>query len=246
MFTSFASLLQKIPPTWLTPPIHCLLCLTTIPKGKIALCDDCRADLPVINQGCQHCNLPLPYDGICGQCLQKTPVFFQAITPYRYDFPIAQLITLFKHHKQWPTGYLLSQLLSQHLSYRYQQGLKKPDYLISVPLAGQRLRERSFNQTEMMVKWLAKELKLDYQTNLIKRITNTFPQQQLSAKERAKNLANAFTIDPKIKLTNHHIAIVDDVITTGTTANKLAELLYQQGAKRVDIYAIARTPQRIK
>lgn len=244
--TSITSLLKKIIPNWLTFPTHCLLCLTAIPKNKIAICDACRNDLPLINQGCEYCNIPLPYHGICGQCLQNRPIFFQAITPYCYDFPIGQLITLFKHQKQWPTGYLLSQLLSQHLTDRYQHGLTKPDLLISVPLAKQRLRQRSFNQTDMMVNWLVKELQLDYRTDLIKRITNTPPQQQLSAKERSKNLINAFTIDPKIKITNLHLAIVDDVITTGATANTLAKLLYQHGAKRVDVYAIARTPQRVK
>lgn len=246
MFTTVSFLLQKITPNWLTYPTHCLLCLTTTQKNSTAICEACKNDLPLINQGCQCCNLPLPYNGVCGQCLQNPPIFSQAITPYRYDFPIAQLINLFKHQKQWPMGYLLSQLLSQHLSDRYLRGLTKPNYLISVPLAKKRLRQRGFNQTEMMVKWLAKELQLDYQTNLIKRTINTPSQQQLSAKERAKNLANAFVFVPKVKLTNHHIAIVDDVITTGATVNTLAKLLYQHGAKQVDIYAIARTPQRVK
>lgn len=246
MLKYFFYLLSQLKPYWLILPSHCLLCLTPVEDTSIALCQGCIDDLPKISQGCQHCNLPLPYDGICGQCIQSPPIFFQAITPYYYDFPIAQLITQFKHQRQWPIGHLLSTLLSKHLLTCYQQGLAKPDYLLDVPLAKQRLRQRGFNQTAMIAKWLSKTIGVKYQPNLFKRNINTRPQQQLTAKERYKNLTNVFSIYPNRNLNNLHFAIIDDVITTGTTANLLAALLYQRGAKRVDVYAIARTPYWIK
>ena len=98
----------------------------------------------------------------------------------------------------------------------------------------------------MLATWLSKALNIPTYNQLIKRIKHTAPQQQLMAKERIKNLKQAFSIDLATDITGLHIAIVDDVITTGSTANTITHLLLQNGAKRVDVYAIARTPQIFK
>lgn len=246
MLSQLLTILNKIKPYWLTINSSCLLCLSPIKKSTAMICSACKQDLPIINQGCVCCGLPITYQGRCGQCLKQPPYYQQIIVPYRYDFPIAPLITKFKYQQQWAMGHLLASLLAEYLQQQYINGLPKADYLIAVPQAKQRLRERGFNQAEMLAKWLAKALTIPIQTNLITRTLDTPPQQQLSAKKRLHNLKNAFLVNPTINLQNLHLAIVDDVVTTGATANTLAKLLHQAGAKRVDIYAIARTPHTFK
>lgn len=246
MTNSLFAVLKKLKPFWFTLRPTCLLCLTTIKNSTLAICDDCRKDLPVIIQGCQHCGLPIPHQGICGQCLQQPPSYHKIIAPYRYDFPIAQLITKFKYQQQWPMGHLLASLLTGHLQQNYNNNLAKPQYLIPVPQAKQRLRQRGFNQAEMLAKWLGKNLVIPIHYHLLTRVIDTPPQQQLSAKKRLHNLKNVFNINPSINIQGLHLAIVDDVVTTGATANTLAKILYKAGATRVDIYTIARTPQTFK
>lgn len=246
MKPTFYSLFHKLKPAWLTFQGTCLLCLVSLKQGKPMICEDCKAELPTISQACECCSLPIPYKGLCGQCLQTTPAFHKIIAPYRYDFPIAQLITKFKYQQQWPLGHLLADLLIAHLNNLYHQKGNKPNYLIAVPLSKKRLKERGFNQTELLAKWLSKSLAIPFIPNLLQRIIDTPPQQTLSAKERYKNLKHAFRLINPNPLANQHIAIVDDVVTTGTTANTLATLCSQAGAKQIDIYAIARTPNTFK
>lgn len=248
---SFISLIIKylkpLKPYWLKITPHCTLCLAAIntQNNPSDICSACQIDLPLIKTACSLCYLPLPFTGICGQCIKQPPVFHQAIAPYQYKFPIDSLITQFKYQSKWPIGRLLVDLLAKQLITPYQHGLDKPDYLICVPLAKKRLRERGFNQSEMLSIWLSKKLNIPM-LNHIRRVKYTIPQQQLVAKERAKNLKQAFEINLDIDITGLHIAIVDDVITTGSTANAIADILLKHGAKIVDVYAIARTPQTFK
>lgn len=242
MKPSLYAIFDRLKPAWLTSQGTCLLCLASIKQLKPMICVDCQADLPTILQACSCCGLPIPYDGLCGQCLKNTPAFHQVIAAYRYDFPVAQLISKFKYQQQWPLGHLLAHLLVAHLTRLYPEQLDKPDYLLAVPLSKTRLKERGFNQAELLAKWLSKPLAIPLIPDLLRRVIDTPPQQTLSAKERYKNLKHAFQITNPNQLADRHIAIVDDVVTTGTTANRLATLCRQAGAKRVDIYTIARTP----
>lgn len=246
MLSQLLTAFKKIKPYWLTMEATCLLCLAPIKQSTAMICTACKQDLPIITQGCECCGLPLTYQGRCGQCLKQPPCYQQIIAPYRYDFPIAPLITKFKYQQQWALGHLLATLLAEQLQQRYANGLLKADYLITVPQAKARLRERGFNQAEMLCKWLSKALTIPVQTNLITRIVDTPPQQQLSAKQRLQNLKKVFAVNSSTDIKNLHLAVVDDVVTTGATANTLAKLLYQAGATRVDIYAVARTPHTFK
>jgi ComF family protein len=204
----------------------------------------CETELPWLGEHCQTCALPLPAAGLfCGQCLNHPPAFERVIAPWTYSFPVDSLITRFKHSAKWPLGRLLSELLGQALQHRYEVDLDRPDILIPVPLAKPRLRKRGFNQAAMLARWLSVNLDLACDERLLWRTQDTEAQQELNADARQRNLRNAFAMAPDAVVTGKHLALVDDVLTTGATAHTLARLLMGAGAARVDVYCLARTPK---
>ncbi|MEK8081707.1 ComF family protein [Pseudomonas sp. XK-1] len=228
---------------WLKNKQHCLLC-DEAADGALAICTSCEAELPWLGGHCQVCALPLPSHGlVCGACLKKPPSFSKVEVPWRYAFPIDSLITRFKHQARWPLGRLLGELLSQHLVHAFDEGLPRPDLLLPVPLASRRQRQRGFNQAAMLGQWLSTALQLPRQDAWLQRVLDTPAQQQLDAATRKRNLRKAFALASESAVAGRHIALVDDVLTTGATAESLARLLNKAGAARVDVYCLARTPK---
>lgn len=221
----------------------CLLCGAAGDTGE-AICSDCQLELPWLGAQCRLCALPLPLDDLlCGDCLQRLPLFQRVEAPWRYHFPVDALINRFKHGQQRPVGRLLAALLSEHLRHAYDEGLARPDLLLPVPLAPARQRQRGFNQAGLLGSWLAGSLQLDCDQRLLQRRIDTPTQQGLSARQRKRNLRHAFVLREPATVAGRHLALVDDVLTTGSTANAITRLLLQAGATRVDVYCLARTPK---
>lgn len=228
---------------WLKNNQPCLLCAEPA-DDRTPICMACETELPWIGDQCQTCALPLPIAGLtCGQCLKQPPAFEQVATPWTYGFPVDTLITRFKHSAKWPLGRLLAELLAQFLQHRFDEDLHRPDALIPVPLTSKRLRKRGFNQAAMLARWLSTRLDIPCDETLLLRIQDTRAQQDLNAEARKKNLRNAFALAPDALINGRHLALVDDVLTTGATAQALARLLMDAGATRVDVYCLARTPK---
>lgn len=228
---------------WLKIEHHCSLCDERC-EADHSLCAACEADLPWLGEQCVICALPLPAASmVCGQCLKRPPAFDHVAAPWRFDFPIDSLITRFKHQSQWPLGRLLAEQLTRHLQHAFDEGLPRPSALLPVPLARKRLRQRGFNQAQMLADWLSPALKIPVRNDLLQRIQDTPAQQQLDAAARRRNLHQAFALPDEQPLRDQHFAIVDDVLTTGATAQALARLMKRAGARRVDIYCLARTPK---
>lgn len=228
---------------WLKNKQACLLCDESA-DAMLAICTSCEAELPWLGGHCLVCALPLPAQGlICGACLQRPPSFQRVEAPWRYAFPIDSLINRFKHQAKWPLGRLLAELLSQHLQHAFDESLPRPDLLLPVPLADKRQRQRGFNQAGMLAQWLSARLHLPLQPHWLLRLLDTPAQQQLDAASRKRNLRRAFALAPDNQVTGLHLALVDDVLTTGATAESLARLLKEAGAARVDVYCLARTPK---
>jgi len=227
---------------WTKNKQFCLLC-DEYTDTPLALCHDCNEDLPWLGTQCQRCALPLPMDGVCPDCQQKPPAFYRVIAPWRYQFPVDSLISRFKHQAHWPFGHLLSERLGQYLHQQFAAGLARPQLLLAVPLSKQRLRERGFNQAALIAGGLAEMLQITYLAGALQRPRDTPPQQGLAAAQRRRNLRGAFALSSGFSPSHRHIALVDDVLTTGATAQALAQLLRKNGAKRVDIYCLARTPK---
>ena len=221
----------------------CLLCDEPA-EAEMPICVACEAEMPWLGEHCQTCALPLPEAGLtCDGCLLEPPAYEQIAVPWRYDFPVDSLITRFKHNAKWPFGHLLADVLSQYLQHRFDEDLPRPDALLPVPLAAKRLRQRGFNQAAMLARWLSQQLDLPCEENVVHRIQDTSAQQDLDAKARKRNLRNAFALTSDANVKGRHLALVDDVLTTGATAQALARLLMNAGATRVDVYCLARTPK---
>ncbi|WP_253481586.1 ComF family protein [Pseudomonas fluorescens] len=221
----------------------CLLCDEPA-EAEMPMCVACETELPWLGDHCISCALPLPTAGLtCCECQLEPPAFEEVVVPWLYGFPVDSLITRFKHNAKWPFGHLLADVLGQYLQHRFDEGLPRPDALLPVPLARTRLRQRGFNQAAMLAQWLNKSLDLPIEETVLRRIKDTDAQQDLDAKARKRNLHKAFDLMPDAQVKGRHLALVDDVLTTGATAQALARLLMDAGAARVDVYCLARTPK---
>lgn len=228
---------------WLKNAQTCLLC-DEATDAALPICVPCEAELPWLGDHCLRCALPLPMAGLtCAQCSGQPPAFSAVLAPWHYDFPIDSLVTRFKHQGRWPLGHLLAELLGQFLQHRFDDGLARPDCLLPVPLARKRLRQRGYNQAAMLADWLGRTLSLPVNSRLLVRTRETPAQQGLDARARRRNLRGAFALADENALKGHHVALIDDVLTTGATADAIARLLIKSGVGRVDVYCLARTPK---
>ena len=228
---------------WLTSNQYCLLCDERA-DGPLALCGACENELPWLAARCRICALPLGDGGpLCAECLRRAPSFSRVEAPWRYAFPIDSLITRFKHQARWPLGRLLGELLARHLRHAYREDLSRPELLLPVPLGRRRQRQRGFNQAALLARWLGPALDLPVRERWLLRPRETDAQQTLDAQARRGNLRHAFALAPGAEVRGRHLALVDDVLTTGATCEALARLLLRAGAARVDVYCLARTPK---
>lgn len=219
----------------------CSLC-DELAEQPYPLCVACEQELPWLREYCLRSALPLPMGGLtCGQCSRRAPAFEQVVALWHYGFPVDTLISRFKHNRQWPLGRLMAEMLSSGLQHRYAEGLARPDLLLPVPLARRRQRERGFNQAGLLARWLSKRLAIALNERLLQRTRETPAQQSLDAKARRRNLQRAFALVDEGVIEGLHVAVVDDVLTTGATAQAIAALLRGAGARQVDVYCLART-----
>jgi len=219
-------------------PAVCTLCGAAGDNG-VDLCCGCRDDLPFNRHACQQCALPLPdaapEDALCGQCQRASPRFDHGYIPLRYAYPLDHLISNFKFRGKLAEGRLLSGLVGDFL---VQQRCELPELIIPVPLHASRLRERGFNQALELARPLAKRFGLPVDSQMVVRNRATSSQMELSKKARRKNVRGAFELTRQLQA--QHVAIMDDVVTTGSTVNELAAVLRRGGAGRVDVWAVAR------
>ncbi len=222
-------------------PGHCLLCRRPSHwQGDI--CQDCSQDLPWLEPACHRCALPLPSEetaSLCGQCQKSPPHFSRCFAAWEYGFPVDHLITDFKHHRRFSAGRCLGELWLHRCGPAAMR--QPPELLLPVPLHWRRRWQRGFNQSLFITEQLSNILNIPI-SHTLRRQRHTPAQQQLSAKERKRNLKNAFCLHHANTLQGKHLAVIDDVLTTGATADAIAKLLLTHGAKRVDIWCLARTP----
>lgn len=224
-------------------PGACLLCGLSA-GGDIDLCGACERSLPRLDKHCDICANPLNCPGICGRCLSQRPSFSTVQVPLLYQYPVDLLLQRFKFSGQLAAGKVLSQLLARHIKQQVDSDkCTLPELLIPVPLHWKKRFTRGFNQSEVITRELSRELDIKYCRQAIKRVVNTPPQHKLSRKERQRIPHSAFAAGRKSTLLHGaRIALVDDVLTTGSTVEALSRCLMKEGAKSVEIWLLARTP----
>jgi ComF family protein len=221
-------------------PPCCIVCGQAGARRGVDLCEGCAADLPVLSTACTRCAAPLganaPMKPVCGRCLRRPPPFEVTVCAFRYGWPIHHLLRALKYRHALEHARVLGQLLAAHLA---SHGADQPDLLCPVPLGPVRYRDRGFNQAVELGRVLERALAIPLRTDLITRVRETSEQSALAGPARLENVRGAFRALRCID--GAHVALVDDVVTTGSTAGELARVLLDAGARRVDVWAVART-----
>ncbi|HEY6242022.1 MAG TPA: ComF family protein [Burkholderiales bacterium] len=211
----------------------CLLCGTE--SGSELLCAACANELPALAECCPRCALPSPGGAICGSCLNDPRHFDGTLALWCYEFPCDRLVQALKYRARLAlAGFFASRLASR--------SLPDVDLILPMPLHPRRLAERGFNQSLEIARGLARHLGRPIAPRGVLRVRDTLPQTKLPYEERAKNVRGAFVCN--LKLSGESVAVVDDVMTTGTTLNEVARILKRAGATRVENLVIARTVLR--
>ncbi len=224
---------------------NCLLCLAPCPLTE-GICRDCLTSLPRLGLACQKCREPLssfhPSEDeqlLCRRCQQRPRPYQDCIIGLQYSTPVAQMVHKLKYQRQ--LSYLKP--LTRHLRHELEQHYRDkpwPEALLPVPIHWWKLRQRGFNQAQLIAKQLSRELGIPLLHRPIRKLATRASQAHLGAAARQHNSQQAYRIDKHIS--QQHIAVVDDVMTTGATVDAVCRVLQNQQTYTIDIWCIARTP----
>ncbi len=240
----------------LVAPCYCMVC--GLPSRRpITLCQPCERELAGNSPACPCCAAPLPntvplpnteslamHAALCGHCQVNPPAFQRTIAPHLYTEPLSTAIKTMKFKGDLSLLAALAHLLAGNVA-RELAHRPRPDYLLPMPLHWWRHWRRGFNQAELLAQALCRHpllspYNLQVAGHWCRRTRATRPQAGLGADQRAVNLRNSMQCTST--LSGLHLVIVDDVMTTGASANALARVLLAAGAAQVDVWCCARTP----
>lgn len=212
-------------------PASCLLCGAD--SGEALLCRECHGDLPELpTPCCPVCADQTTHGERCGACLKDPPSFDETISLFRYDFPVDRIIHALKYGHQLAVAEWFGQSLAGRLAGQAF------DRVIPLPLHVERLRQRGFNQSLEIARKLAIWGKFPVDRSNVRRTRATLPQADLPHKARQKNVRGAF--ECSADFSGQSLLLIDDVMTTGATANECARVLKLHGARKVTVAVMAR------
>jgi len=223
-------------------PSQCEVCRLW---SRDRLCPECATRFAPTVARCEHCALRLPGGvTVCGACLREPPPQRQAACVADYAFPWDGLIADFKFHGHVELASALAPLLAR-ASAAAPARHPPPDLLLPVPLSPGRLRERGYNQAWELARRVARLRGIAARADLLSRPVETAHQADLPRAQRLANLRAAFIVEPRARaaILGRHVALVDDVWTTGATVRECAAVLLRAGAASVDAWVLARTPE---
>ncbi|MCA1798490.1 MAG: ComF family protein [Xanthomonadaceae bacterium] len=174
--------------------------------------------------------------GECGPCLRRPPPQSATVAAFAYAFPVDRLLLKLKFGNSLPPGRVLGELLAIAVRSTAPT-LECPEAIVPVPLHPKRLRERGYNQALELARPVARALRIPV-LRACRRTRNTPPQSTLAGPERRRNLKDAFVAEPQVA--GLHLAVVDDVYTTGNTIAAVTRALYRAGAASVVAWCVAR------
>ena len=178
----------------------------------------------------------------CGSCLTTPPPFDAALAAVDYRAPWDRLVAAFKFHGALDLAAAFADAI---VAAERRRAGPRPSLVLPVPLARARWRERGYNQAWELARRVARRLGLVAEPELLLRMRDTAHQLALPLADRAGNVRGAFAVEPRrrAELRGRHVAIVDDVMTTASTAAEIAAVVRQAGATTVEIWVLARTPR---
>lgn len=213
-------------------PPACLLCADA--AGDSGLCHGCREQLPALAaQRCPVCAAPTPESRTCGRCLRRPPRFDRVVAPLEYAHPVDALVQSLKYRAGLASARPLACALADALERE-----PYPDLVLPMPLAAERLAQRGFNQAAEIARLVCREFGLSPTVGLLRRVRSGPAQASLPWKERVRNVRGVFRCETD--LSGRHVAVVDDVLTTGATLDAAAAELKRAGAREVSGWITAR------
>ena len=222
-------------------PDRCVLCGHIVHSG--AICNACRDNISLCRdmRVCKKCSRPLPDEQLlCGNCLVTPRYFTACFSAAIYEKELRHSIILYKfyNHPEYHRGY--AKLILSHLSSF--DALPRFNVVIGAPLSATRKKERGYNQAELIAKELARLMRLPFCKGCVQKIRHTTAQSDLPYSKRLKNLRGAFRVEKTAEIYDKTILLVDDVLTTGATADEISKQLLKAGAKQVYVATVATTP----
>ncbi|MBW1731551.1 MAG: ComF family protein [Deltaproteobacteria bacterium] len=231
-------------------PPRCLLCEeflwndpVIIQGERLHICRSClstfkRIDSPL----CPSCGRPFPADTgpdhLCEDCLREPPAYDALAAPFLFEAPLMDAIHSLKYGGKAHFARTLGPLLAE-FAFNWLDG-SDVSIVMPVPLHRRRLRQRGFNQSLLLARYVANALNCELDFLSLVRVKSTPPQTGLGRKERLKNLRHAFELRKPKKVSDQLVVLIDDVATTGTTFNECAKVLKKAGAVEVLAVALAR------
>ena len=196
------------------------------------LCTECEADLPRLAAPlCPRCALPSAHGAVCGRCLAEPPRYDATVAALAYAFPADVLVQSLKFHGELALAPVLARFLRERIPPAVHV-----DRVLPMPLSRERLKARGYNQAVEIARHLGPQRLL---LSACERRRDTEPQLELPFQARRGNVRGAFACTQDVK--GLSIAVVDDVMTTGTTLDEMAKTLKGAGAARVVNWVVART-----
>lgn len=220
-------------------PASCVLCLAPTRRAR-DLCETCERDFSSNSVRCRMCSQPLHRacnsDAVCGSCLRSRSLIDASFVPFRYEYPLDRLVQRLKYGKDLSIARVLGEVFAER--HRATPHLLIPEAIVPVPLGRRRYIARGFNQAHELARCIASARGVAIRSDLVERVRETQEQAGLPRRQRKRNVRGAFRATRALPAS--HVAIFDDVVTTGSTVNELARVLRRAGAKKIEVWAIAR------
>ena len=223
-------------------PALCAICHAPVPRGDY-ICQNCLDKAPrIVAPFCAKCSEPFPgaIDGVftCANCANRTLGFDAAVSAYRSRGVVRFIVLQFKYNRQLQLRHPIAEWLEEAMNDPRLRP-RRFDLVVPVPLHPARLRERGFNQAELLAKILAQKINIPL-SRALERIRYTTTQTAFDRVERMENLRGAFRLRKKIGVRGLHLLLVDDILTTGSTLSECARVLRDAGAQSVYAVTAAR------
>lgn len=234
-------------------PSDCRICAEPLTNvSRLPVCDECTRSIKAIEGSvCEVCGERVPdaahavSETKCMLCRRARLPFAKAVAYGSYDGALRGMIHLLKYEAMLPAADSLAELLAPVMQSLAEK-CEGQTFVIPVPLYRSKQRQREFNQSELIARATLKRLpqeiraKLELANSALVRLRDTRSQTGLTRHQRRENMRGAFTVNDADKIKGHDVILVDDVLTTGTTAAECARVLRRAGAKKIYVATVAR------
>jgi ComF family protein len=236
---------------WVLPP-RCVLCRRPGQRPAYDLCVECEAELPVVPDPCRRCGLPREggegeeaeegkegTEEDCARCRALDLPYVRCVAPWAYEFPVTHLVQALKYEGALANARVFGTRMAAQALREQGEPWRDAALVVPMPLHPSRLVERGFNQSHEIARIVSRTLNLRLVGPGLRRIRGTAPQVGLTRQQRAGNLSGAFIADSAL-VAGRHVVLIDDVVTTGSTAIEAASTLRGAGAASIAVWAVAR------